>query len=146
MSDPVHLAEVACAVHTSRVEWVDTDASGHYHNAAVVRFVEAAEASLMRERGLDGYFGAAPRARYEADFASPLWFGQQITVIVVLTHIGTSSMTFRFEVWGEEDARHPRRLAASGRFVTVHVPRGSRASAPWPTEWRAALEGGCGSG
>jgi acyl-CoA thioester hydrolase len=119
---------------------MDTDASGHYHNSAVVRFVEAAEASMMREHGVDGYFGTAPRARYEVDFAAPLWFGQQVTAVVVLERIGTSSMRFRFEVWGEQTDHHPRRLAASGRFVTVHVPQGGRVSAPWPVEWRAALE------
>jgi acyl-CoA thioester hydrolase len=129
------------------VEWADTDASGHYHNAAVIRYVEAAEAILMRERGLDGYFGAAPRVRYEVDFACPLWFGQRITATVVLEHVGTSSMTFRFEVWAEETDGHARQLAASGRYVTVHVPPGSsrRASQPWPAHWRAALERGTDS-
>ncbi|MBI0378663.1 acyl-CoA thioesterase [Streptomyces albiflaviniger] len=132
--------EEACTVHRCRVEWPDTDASGHYHNAAVVRFVEAAEAALMRERGVVGYFGAAPRVRYEVDFASPLWFGQEVTTVLAVERVGTSSMTFRFEVWGEETDGHPRRLAASGRYTVVHVPpRGERVSTPWPTEWITAL-------
>ena len=29
------------------VEWVDTDASGHQHNSAVMRWVESAEAELF---------------------------------------------------------------------------------------------------
>jgi acyl-CoA thioester hydrolase len=131
---------VARAVHRARVEWMDTDAAGHHHNTAVVRFVEAAEATLIRERGITGYFGAAPRVRYEVDFASPLWFGQEVTTTVVLQRIGTSSLIFRFEVWGEHTDQHSRRLAASGRYVTAHVPRGERTSAPWPAEWVAALE------
>lgn len=138
--EPVNGAAIARAVHRSRVEWMDTDAAGHHHNTAVVRFVEAAEATLIRERGITGYFGAAPRVRFEVDFSSPLWFGQEVTTNLVLEHIGTSSMTFRFGVWGEETDQHPRRLAASGRYVTVHVPRGERDSAPWPAAWRAALE------
>ncbi|GDY59901.1 hypothetical protein SVIO_105240 [Streptomyces violaceusniger] len=36
----------ARVVHRSRVEWSDTDASGHHHNTATVRFVEAAEEAL----------------------------------------------------------------------------------------------------
>ncbi|MGW1208287.1 acyl-CoA thioesterase [Streptomyces sp. NPDC002499] len=132
---------LARAVHRGRVEWMDTDAAGHHHNTAVVRFVEAAEAMLMREHGVDGYFGAAPRVRYEVDFASPLWFGQEVTSTVVVERVGRSSLTFRFEVWGEEFEQRPRRLAASGRYVTVHVPRGARESAPWPTEWVARLGG-----
>ncbi|WP_447645311.1 hypothetical protein [Nocardioides zeae] len=42
------------------MEWIDTDAAGIYHNSTVVRWVEAAEAALMRARGLSGYFPAAP--------------------------------------------------------------------------------------
>src|SRR5689334_5339695 len=45
----------------TRVEWMDTDAAGIYHNSSVMRFVESAEAELMRQRGLDGYFAVAPR-------------------------------------------------------------------------------------
>lgn len=132
--------ELARIVHRSRVEWSDTDASGHYHNAAIVRFVEAAEAALVRERGVVGYFGAAPRVRYEVDFASPLWFGQEVTTVLVVERIGTSSMTFGFEVWGEESDSHPRELAASGSYTVVHVPlRVERVSEPWPAEWVKAL-------
>ena len=137
---------VARAVHRSRVEWMDTDGSGHHHNTSVVRFVEAAEAALMREHGVTGIFGAAPRVRYEVEYPAPLWFGQEVTTVLVVEHVGTSSMTFRFEVWGEATTHHPRRLAAHGRYVTVHVPRdslgGDRRSAPWPAEWRAALGAG----
>lgn len=117
-----------------------TGAAGHRHNTAIVRLVEAAEADLMRERGVEGYFGAAPRVRYEVDFASPLWFGQEVTTTLVVERIGTTSMTFRFEVWGEKTDRHPRALSASGRFTVVYVPLGDgRASTPWPPEWIAAL-------
>ncbi|OAH13915.1 acyl-CoA thioesterase [Streptomyces jeddahensis] len=138
--EPVDGAAFARAVHRSRVEWMDTDAGGHHHNTSIVRFVEAAEATLIRERGITGYFGAAPRVRYEVDFASPLWFGQEVTATVAVERIGTSSLTFRFEVWGEAFDGHPRRLAASGRYVTVHVPRAGRGSAPWPAAWLDALK------
>lgn len=134
---------VARSVHRTRVGWSDTDAGGHHHNTAVARYAEAAEAEPMRRRGLTDYFGTAPRVRYEADFAAPLWFGQEVTAIVVLERIGTSSMTFRFEVWGEAHEGRERELAASGRYVTVHVPRGGergeRRSRPWPAEWVEAL-------
>lgn len=122
-----------------RVEWMDTDAAGHHHNTAVVRFVESAEAALMRERGIPGYFGTAPRVRYEVDFGARLYFGQEVTAVVTLERLGTASATFSFELWGEEWEQRPRLRAATGRFVTVHVPAGSDSSAPWPPQWRAAL-------
>lgn len=134
-------------VFRTRVEWIDTDASGIYHNSTVTRFVEAAEARLMAERGLDGYFPSSPRVRYEADFEAPLVFGQDVTVTVALSHIGTSSMSWDFEVWGEEFAGRPRMRAARGSYVTVHIgnrnrptPDGPR-STPWPAAWVAALGG-----
>ncbi|MFF4897732.1 acyl-CoA thioesterase [Streptomyces sp. NPDC001068] len=131
-------------VHRTRVEWMDTDAGGIYHNSTVVRFVEAAEASLMDEAGLPGYFPVAPRVHYEVDFESPLFFGQGVCTVVELARIGTTSMTFTFEVWGEEFRGRPRRRAAHGRYVTVHSDRDHRAGArstPWPKEWIAALGG-----
>jgi acyl-CoA thioester hydrolase len=140
----------ASGAFRTRVEWIDTDASGIYHNSTVTRFVEAAEAALVRERGLDGYFASAPRVRYEVDFLTPLFFGQEATTTVSLARIGTSSMTWDFEVWGEAFEERPRTLAARGRYVTVHMgtgnvaatsPDGARSSLPWPAEWLAALTG-----
>jgi acyl-CoA thioester hydrolase len=125
--------------HTGRVEWMDTDAAGHHHNTAVNRFVESAEAALMRDRGLPGYFGSAPRVHFEADYEARLWFGQEVSTTLVLEQVGRSSMTFTFEVWGEAFEARPRRRAAVGRFTTVHVPRGEDGAQPWPRDWVEAL-------
>jgi acyl-CoA thioester hydrolase len=135
---------VATASIRSRIEWVDTDAAGIYHNSTVIRLVEAAEAALVRERGLEGYFPVAPRVRYEADFEAPLYFGQEVTTTVSVAELGTSSMTFRFEVWGEAFHGAPRVLAARGRYVTVHLDRGATParSTPWPEDWLHRLTGG----
>ena len=51
----------AMATIRRRVEWGDTDASGHHHNSAMLRRVEAREAVLFHDLGLDGYFPSAPR-------------------------------------------------------------------------------------
>ncbi|MGY2700536.1 acyl-CoA thioesterase [Nocardioides sp. HB32] len=122
----------------TRVEWIDTDAAGIYHNSSVLRFVEAAEAELMRELGIEGYFPVAPRVRLEVDFEAPLFFGQEVTVDLVVDRVGSSSLTFRFEVWGEQHLGAPRSRAAAGSYVTVHVEgdhsTGTR-SVPWPPEW-----------
>lgn len=78
------------------------------------------------------------------DFESPLLFGQDVRTVVELVRIGTSSMTFAFEVWGEEFRGRPRGRAAHGRYVTAHIGRdqaGGAVSVPWPEEWVAALTG-----
>lgn len=94
--EPVDGVGPAGAVHRCRVEWADTDAAGHHHNSLIGRLVEAAEAALVREFGFDGYFDVAPRVRYEVDFRAPLWFGQEVTTVLRVERIGTSSLTFGF--------------------------------------------------
>lgn len=121
------------------IEWVDTDASGHQHNSVVTRFVEAAEARLFRERGLDEYFPIAPRVRQELNFRAKLYFGQQVTTIVRIDRVGVSSMSFSFVAWGHPFGERDWILAADGKFVTVCVPSGADASAPWPDRIRQGL-------
>ena len=129
-----------CAVHRTRVEWIDTDAAGIYHNTTVVRFAEAAEAELMRAYDIPGYFPVAPRVRYEVEFEASIRFGEEVETRVELIRLGRSSMTFSFEVWRGASGDGPRRRAARGSYVTVHVPgKETGGSAPWPAAWRAAL-------
>lgn len=123
------------------IEWVDTDAAGHQHNSVIMRMVEAAEAKLFRELGVASYFGIAPRVRHEIDYRAKLYFGQAVSAATVIEHVGTTSMTFAFKVWGHPHEGRETVLAAEGRFVTVCVPEGSEKSAPWPASIRLALQG-----
>lgn len=128
---------------SGRVEWVDTDAAGIYHNSTVIRFVESAEAALVRECGLVGYFPVAPRVRYEVDFHAPLHFGQEVTTDLDIAHLGSSSMRFEFSIWGEAFEGRDRQLAARGAYVTVHIDRtaSGAVAAPWPSQWLEVLHG-----
>ena len=123
------------------IEWVDTDAAGHQHNSAIMRFVEAAEAKLFRELGATSYFGIAPRVRHEIDYRAKLYFGQAVSTAIAIEDVGTASMAFAFKVWGHPHDGRETVLAAEGRFVTVCVPEGSEESAPWPDSIRLALRG-----
>ncbi|HWC24585.1 MAG TPA: acyl-CoA thioesterase [Flexivirga sp.] len=131
------------AEHQTRIQWIDTDAAGIYHNSNVIRFVEAAEAELVAAHGLSGYFPSVPRVRYEVDYEAPLFFGQDVTAIVEISRIGTSSMTFQFELWGAPFDGRGRVRAARGRYTTVHVAGahagGAARATPWPAEWLRAL-------
>jgi acyl-CoA thioester hydrolase len=131
----------ARTTYATRVEWMDTDAAGYQHNTAVTRYVEGAEAQLMRELGIDGYFGWVPRVHYEVDFEERLWFQQDVTVTIAVEKVGTSSLTLGFEVWAEEFKGKPRRRAATGRYVVVYLPDGATRGKPWPQAWVAALTG-----
>lgn len=123
-----------------RVEWGDTDASGHQHYSFLLRMVDLAERQLMTDAGVvDEYYRAAPRVRHEIDYSARLYFGQEVTATITVERLGTSSMTLSFEVWGEEYRSTPRTLAATGQLVVAHVPQGSDRATPWPEIIRASL-------
>ncbi len=124
------------------IEWVDTDAAGHQHNSAIMRFVEAAESKLFRELELPEYFPIAPRVRQEVDYRAKLFFGQRVTTALRIDRLGERSMSFSFRVFGHEYEGQPIVEAASGKFVTACVPLGAQVSAPWPGNVRRAILGG----
>lgn len=119
-----------------RVQWSDTDASGHYHHACVGRWVETAEAELYRTLGVTGVFGSTPRVRYEADYLAPLWFGDRVRVRLWVAAVGTSSVTHSFDVLGPDGE-----VVARGRQVAVHVTQAGGVAAPWPQSTRDAMTG-----
>ncbi|WP_051969726.1 acyl-CoA thioesterase [Kitasatospora azatica] len=116
-----------------RVEWSDTDAAGHYHFSAVLRWAEAAEAVLLRRLGLGDLFGSIPRVHFEADYLERLWFGDLVRIELRVDKVGTSSLHYAFEVHG------PNGPAAAGRMSVVHSAATAKGTAPWPEETRARL-------
>ncbi|MCW4354661.1 acyl-CoA thioesterase [Hoyosella sp. YIM 151337] len=118
-----------------RVEWYDTDAAGHQHHSCIVRFVEAAEAELMRQHGLAWLFGRTPRVRHEINYRKRLWFGEVVQTNLRLRRVGTTSMTFEFEVRGQEG------VAADGELIIAHAPPDASSSSPWPAEVVTAFVG-----
>jgi acyl-CoA thioester hydrolase len=121
------------------VEWVDTDASGHQHNSVVMRWVEAAEAELIRQLELPDYFPQAPRVQQVINYRAKLWFGQRVLVKLSVQEMGRTSMTFGFEVNGHPHEKSPGGLAADGTFTTVFVPVDSDKAQPWPENIRTAI-------
>jgi acyl-CoA thioester hydrolase len=116
------------------VEWYDTDAAGHQHHSAIMRWAEAAEAELLRRHGLDGLFGRTPRVRYEVNYRAKLTFGQTVRILLRVADIGRTSLRYVFEVRTAADAP-----AADGVIVIVHTGTPSSPATPWPEEIVAAL-------
>jgi len=115
------------------VEWPDTDAAGHYHHSAVIRWVEAAEAALHERLGLPELFGTVPRVHYEVDYLERLWFRDRVSVTLEVAEVGRTSIRYAFRV--DRDGQP----AARGEMVCV------RADAEGPVAWdgdvRRALTG-----
>lgn len=93
-------------VEKLRVRWVDTDASGRIHYTAVFRYFEVAEWELFREAGIsfrsrEEEFGF-PRVAVSATFHAPLYVDDEIAVHIRPERVGTTSVTFAFEVFKGE--------------------------------------------
>jgi len=122
------------------VEWVDTDASGHQHNSVVIRWVEAAEAQLMRDLNLPEYFPDAPRVQHHVNYTGMLWFGQQARADVWVEEVGRTSLKLGFEVTSQDHGANQGGLVAHGYVTTVYVPKGHTTAQPWSPEMRQVFE------
>ena len=117
-----------------RIEWPDTDASGVYHNTAAFRFIEMAEAALLERLGfLEETYGRLPRVHVEADFARPLRFRDLVDIHLRIGDVGSSSVTYEFEM------RSDGEVAVTGRAVAVLLAEDERAPTPWPEKHRRLL-------
>jgi acyl-CoA thioester hydrolase len=118
-----------------RVAWVDTDTGGRIHFTAAFRWAEATETSLYRRLGLlPEELGDYPRRHVEAEFRHPLVFEDEIEVTLRVERVGTTSVTYRWEILKDGGA------AVEGTHTVVHVGRDGRAVA-LDDEVRALLAG-----
>jgi 2-aminobenzoate-CoA ligase len=116
-----------------RIEWSDTDASGHYHNTAAFRMFEWAETALFEALGiLQDVYGRLPRAHIRADFKGLLWHRDIVEIELHVKELGASSITYDIEI-----RRGPETCVAAV-VVAVLVGAGRRPDR-WSDEYRALL-------
>lgn len=126
----------ATVVVERHLDWVDTDAAGHWHHSTLWRFVEAAEATLHRDLGiLDVTFGFTPRRHLEAEFFAPLLFDRPATVRLEVIAVGRTSATYEARVTSDDT------LIAIAQMVIVFIDNEGR-SCPWPDTVARALADG----
>lgn len=123
-----------------RLEWSDTDRSGHWHHTTAFRLAEAAESALIEELGLLGplYEEAGctvPRVHLEADFRQPVRYRDTVVTELAVAGVGSSSARFVATISVDGTA------CAEVRFVVVLRDRSGR-PAEWPDEWRRLLTTG----
>jgi acyl-CoA thioester hydrolase len=119
-----------------KLEWVDTDASGHWHNTAALRMAEAAEIVLLERLGiLDKVHmrHPPPRVQINVRFHRPLYFNEVAQISLEVTDIGGASITYRCEI-----ADGSGELCAELTVVAVLRGADGRA-AMWPAELRRLL-------
>lgn len=118
-----------------RVEWADTDAAGHHHFSAPLRWVEQAESLLYDRLGIVDLIAASvPRVHFEIDYLARLKYRDLYELTLVVERLGRSSLTYRFEIKDSGGI-----MAAHGSLVVVLTRRSDRKACPWPQQIRCIL-------
>ena len=102
----------------------DTDASGWMHFPNVFKYVEAAEHAFLRSRGVlvfDRAQGGWPRVKVSCDYKRPFQCGDRYEVLLSISRIGASSVTWDFEVLNAASE-----TAAFGSMTNVRVDHEGR--------------------
>jgi acyl-CoA thioesterase FadM len=116
-----------------RIEWSDTDASGHWHNTAGFRLIEVAETALLERLGiLDDVYDHLPRVHIDASFPKALQFRDIIDCSIEVVKVGSSSITYAFEIRRGDDVC----MTADVSAVLLGPDRRPQA---WSVEHRALL-------
>jgi len=112
METPLH--RYAC-----EVAFGDTDASGWMHFPNVFLYAERAEHEFLKSRGIlvfDRAHGGWPRVCVTCNYKLPLLTGDRIEVLLAISHIGTASITWNFEILTAAGE-----TAAAGSMTNVRV-------------------------
>lgn len=123
----------ASVIVQRRIEWSDTDASGHWHNTAGFRLIEVAETTLLERLGiLEDVYGRLPRVSITAEFKLPLSLRDLVDCSISVREVGDASLTYSFEMHRTQD------LAMSATVVVVLLDT-ERIKTAWPEDYKRLL-------
>ena len=131
MENPVHR-------QAGEIAFGDTDASGWMHFPNVFKYAEEAEHAFLRARGVlvfDREKGGWPRVKVACDFKRPFQCGDRFEVLLAISNIGSSSISWDFEIINAAGE-----IAAFGSMTNVRVDREGRPQEITAAE-RAAIQG-----
>lgn len=125
--------------YTIPTRWNDNDHYGHVNNATYFEYLDTAvNGWLMRETGTDirDLPAIGIVASVSCDFSREVGFPDILEIGLATERIGTSSITYRLEVYRQGD----QDLRAVGRFVHVYVDGVTRRPVPIPDVILAAVQ------
>jgi acyl-CoA thioester hydrolase len=132
MENPVHR-------QAGVIAFGDTDASGWMHFPNVFKYVEEAEHAFLRSRKVlvfDRAGGGWPRVKVACDYKRPFQCGDRFEVLLAISRVGASSVTWTFEVLNAAGE-----IAAFGSMTNVRVDHEGKPT-PISEEERDKLERG----
>ena len=124
-----------------RVRYAEIDAQAVVFNSRYLEYFDTGITEYWRAAGVYDRWPAnsSPEfhvARAEVDYKVPILLDEEIDICVRADRVGSSSMTFLFELHGagKDDLR------ASGQLINVHVAEAQGAPAPVPDEFLFLFE------
>jgi acyl-CoA thioester hydrolase len=123
------------------VQWADIDIAGIMYFAAYQRSVERAEMDFFGELGFpyntvfEQYDIWLPRVHVEAEYHTPAFMGDWLTLRTHLRHVGSSSIKWQTIVNNNRTAE----VGAVFNLVVACMDRRTHKSRPLPPPMRGAL-------
>ncbi|MEM8550345.1 MAG: acyl-CoA thioesterase [Verrucomicrobiota bacterium] len=114
-------------IHRRVVEFVETDMAGIVHFSNFLRWIEAAEAALFRELGLeiiqsDGTTDHGwPRVRASAEYHDAIRFQDVVEIELRVKAIKIKAVEYEAKAYVVDG--DTRRHAATGKMTTVYVSK-----------------------
>lgn len=113
------------------VRYRDIDSVGHVNNAVYVSYLEQARVSYVRdvlgEKAIDPNIVLV---NVDVNYERPIRFGEQVTVGMETTAIGTKSIEMAYEIRADDER------AATATTVVVPFDPETSESYPVPETWR----------
>jgi acyl-CoA thioester hydrolase len=121
-------------IHQRRVEFRDTDAAGIVHFSVFFPMMEEAEHAALRQLGLvvmspedtQGHL-TWPRVAAKCDYLAAARFEDELDIHVVITHIGTTSVSYSFQFFRADQAIATGQITAVCCFWCPGQPLSKRA-------------------
>lgn len=103
------------------VAFSETDAAGYVHFSSIMRYIEDAEHATLKAHGLKVFDcdNLWPKVHIDVDFFTPLTFGTKVDIIVWLSRLGNTSLTWNFHI----KEAYTGLLSASGQLVSVRIDK-----------------------
>lgn len=125
-----------------KVRFGDADPAGlvyfvnlfHYYHVAMEEFFAARCGISYQELMADERLGF-PTVNVQAEFFTPLVYGDEAEVEVYVSRVGESSATFEYSLWRVSD----RVLCARATHVQVAMNLDERRAVPIPDKYRRAF-------
>jgi acyl-CoA thioester hydrolase len=122
-----------------QVRYADLDTLQHVNNVAIMDYVEQARIAYYRASGIwDGTihkgFGTVV-AGFKIDYLVSILYDDPVRVGVKVSHIGSKSIRYRFQVENSENGT----VFARGEVVVVSFNHETGKSQPVPQEWREKI-------